>query len=125
MPFMDVHTFELLNGGWRILGGGSGGPSLECLRPRPTLRELGAPAETHGSGGTVRNAERLMPWGARWVRYAKLYLAQEVATLRVGHRVLPVAEHGVAVVVWSRKPPQVAALDDDGVLVGLIAVRDR
>jgi hypothetical protein len=50
-------------------------------------------------------------------------VAEGVAVLRVDDRLLPVAAHGCAVVVWTRRPPRVTALDPGGAVVGPIPIR--
>ncbi len=56
----------------------------------------------YGSGRTVRNSNRLLPWGAKFVHEARLRVSVEVARVRVGNRILDVPEHGHVVVVWGR-----------------------
>ena len=120
VPELDVHTLELTDDGWRVLGGG-GGPGGEALRARPRLAALPAPGVSHGQGGTARTSGRRLGWRqADWVRWAQLRLARGVAVLHVGDRRLPVAQHGMAVVVWSQHPPAVTALDSRGVVVGTV-----
>ena len=63
----------------------------------------------------MRNANRLLPWGAKWVNEARLRASAEVARVRVGKRILDVPEHGHVVVVWgARRGPVVEALATDG-----------
>src|SRR4051812_373143 len=158
VPVMEVHTLELIEGGWRLLGGG-GGPGDEATEPRPRLADGGALAVSHGGGGTARARHgwlgfgrggrvsykgiRLAAGGALavshggggtartrhgwlgfgrdgWISYTELRLAEEVAALRVADRLLPVARHGSAVVVWTRRPPRVSALDASGTVLGWI-----
>ncbi|MCQ0014864.1 hypothetical protein [Actinomadura madurae] len=69
----------------------------------------------YGSGRTVRNSNRLLPWGAKWVNEARLRASAEVVRVRVGKRILDVPEHGHVVVVWgARRGPVVEALAADG-----------
>ncbi len=83
-------------------------------------------ARNVGGGGTVRNGDRLMPWGAKWMWWANLRLVAEVRTLQIGDRRLAVPAHGVAVIVWaSRRRPAVIALDQQGLELGPIALTDR
>ncbi|MGY1668516.1 hypothetical protein [Geodermatophilus sp. SYSU D00696] len=53
----------------------------------------------------------------------ELRLAEEVFVLRVDTRLVPVAGHGCAVVVWAREPPGIAALDASGAVLGSVPVR--
>ena len=123
VPLLDVHILELVRGRWRMLGGG-GGPGLEATGARPRLADLGSLAVSHGQGGTARTRRT---WLGRsrddWVSWAELRVAAEVAILRVDTRLVPVAGHGCAVVVWARKPPRVTALDASGAVLGPVPVR--
>lgn len=106
-------TYAALNESVRLLGGGSG--SGADLVPRPRCDDLHAPALSLGGGGCVRNAQRLMPWGATWVRWAGFRLVAEVTTLALPTCAVPMAAHVGALVAWaSRKPPHVVALADNG-----------
>jgi hypothetical protein len=123
IPLMEAHTLELTDGGWRTLGGG-GGPGYDAVEPRPRLADLGSPAVSHGHGGTVRTSRGGIGWGEEaWVRWNELRAAEEVSVLRVNARHLPVADHGFAVVVWTKEPPADAALDASGVVLGSIVIR--
>jgi hypothetical protein len=119
-PLLEVHTLELIRGEWRLLGGG-GGPGDEMTEARPRLADLGAPAVSSGGGGTARSSRRRPGSGGSWISYAELRVAREISVLRVGTRLVPVADHGCAVVVWTRRPPSVVALGAEGV-VGPVAV---
>jgi hypothetical protein len=117
-PLFDVHTLELTGGGWRMLGGG-GGPGYEVTEVRPRLADLGSPAVSSGHGGTARTgSSRLGRWRDDWVSWVELRVAEEVAVLRVGTRLVPVAGHGCAIVVWVREQPRIAALDASGAVLG-------
>jgi len=120
VPLRDVNSLELTEGGWRMLGGG-GGPGDEATEARPRLADLGSPGVSHGQGGTARSRSS----GLRrsdWISWAELRVAEEVAALRVDTRVVPVAAHGCAVVVWTGEPPGVAALDAAGTVLGSVSV---
>ena len=122
-PLLDSHSLELTDSGWRVLGGG-GGPGDEVLRRRPALADLHGPAVSLGGGGTARSGRGLL--GRRrtsWVSWAELRAAEEVAVLRAGGRHLPIAGHGVAVVLWAGEPPTVTALDAAGRELGRAPVR--
>ena len=121
VPELEVHVLELTGGGWRMLGGG-GGPGQEATEARPRLADLGGPGVSHGGGGTAR-ASRSRLRRDHWISWAELRLAEEVSELRVGTRLVPVAEHGCAVVVWMRQPPRITALDASGAELGPVAVR--
>lgn len=123
VPEVDVHTLELIGGVWRTLGGG-GGPGDEVGEPRPRLAELGSPAVSSGSGGTARTSTSWLWNRAGWVWWAELRVVAEVAVLRVDDRLLPVAAHGNAIVVWTRRPPRVTALDATGAAVGVVPIRE-
>jgi hypothetical protein len=123
VPLVEVHTLELTEGGWRRLGGG-GGPGDEAAAPRPRLANMGSPAVIRGHGGTARtSSSRPERSGDDWVSWAELRVAEEVSLLRVGARLVPVAGHGCAVVVWTREPPEVTALDAPGAVLGSVPIR--
>lgn len=125
VPELDVHSLELYDGRWRMLGG-SGGPGAAALEPRPDCASLQALAVSFGSGGTARGSSRSLGWAPNpWVWWTELRAAREVAALGVGERRIPVAAHGMAIVVWTDRPPEIAALDASGVVLGAIPVRDR
>lgn len=67
---------------------------------------------------------RLLQWRRRdgWISYAEVRAAREVAVLQVGTRLVPVPAHGCAVVVWTRRPPRVRALDAAGTVVGEVPI---
>jgi hypothetical protein len=120
VPELDVHALELTDEGWRLLGGSSGSGD-QAAGARPLLADSGSPGKSHGGGGTARMSSRRLGWSQdNWVRWAELRLAQEVAGLRVGDRGLPVAAHGMAVVVWRKRPPAVMAVDSTGVSLGAV-----
>lgn len=122
-PWLDAHALDRTGPSWRVLGGGSGNGADDLFEPRPRLDDLQEVALSLGAGGCVRNAQRLMPWGAKCVRWEKLRLVSEVTTLALPMRNLPVAAHGVAIVVWaSRKPPRVVALAGDGREIGPVRI---
>ncbi|MEU5882166.1 hypothetical protein [Spirillospora sp. NPDC047279] len=119
--FIEGTAFHRRHGEWMELGGG-GGSAPERPLARRTADELGGHhIVTYGTGKTVRNADRLLPWGAKWVSQVRLQVSAEVARLRVGHRYVTVPAHGHAVVVWgARRAPLVEALaEDDSVLSSL------
>lgn len=125
VPELDVHSLELYDGRWRMLGG-AGGPGAAALEPRPERASLQALAVSFGSGGTARSSSRSLGWAPDlWVWWAELRAAREVAALGVGERRIPVAAHGMAVVVWTDRPPEISALDASGAVLGSIPVRDR
>lgn len=108
-PMLDVHLWERHADGWHYLGGG-GGSASDIGTARPDAAAWGAPGWSPGFGG-ARGRPR--PAGeAWWVGYAQIRLAREVTSLQVGTRQLPVAAHGIAVVVWRDEPPaSVEAVD--------------
>ena len=123
VPELDVHTLELIDGVWRTLGGG-GGPGDVATEIRPRLADLGSPAVSSSGGGTKRSSGQwLRRRHGSWVWWAELRVAEEVAVLRVDARLVRVAGHGCAVVVWTREPPRVTALDGSGAVVGVVPLR--
>ncbi|GAB3358320.1 hypothetical protein [Modestobacter lapidis] len=122
VPLLETHSLERTDGGWRPLGGG-GGPGHQATEARPRLADLGSPAVGYGGGGTARTSTGRLRRPARWVWWAELRVAEEAAVLRVDDRLVPVAAHGCAVVVWTRRPPRVTALDPAGAVVGPIPIR--
>lgn len=101
--WLDEHALEHRGGAWHLLGGGSGNVGDEVLTPRPSAEELGADVVERGAGMTIRNADRIMPWGAQYVRWQLMRVAAGIGFLRVGHRRVQVPDHGLAVVVWSSR----------------------
>jgi hypothetical protein len=78
---------------------------------------------SHGQGGTARTrSSRLGGSKNDWVSWAEVRAAEEVSVLRVNTRLVPVAGHGCAVVVWTQEPPRVAALDASGAVLGSVPV---
>lgn len=121
---IDVHSLELHDGRWRMLGG-SGGPGAAALEPRPDQASLQALAVSRGGGGTARSGS--LGWDrSRWVWWAELRVAREAAALLVnGERRIPVAAHGMALVVWTDQRPEIAALDAAGVVLGSVTLPER
>ncbi|QXJ26400.1 hypothetical protein AGRA3207_001594 [Actinomadura graeca] len=116
-PFIEGWTFHRRDGEWMGLGGAGGAAPDEPLTRRSS-GEMGRYLQKYGSGRTVRNANRLLPWGAKWVNEARLRVSAEVARIRVGKRLLDVPVHGHVVVVWSaRRGPVVEALAPDGAVL--------
>lgn len=125
IPELDVHSLELYDGRWRMLGG-SGGPGAAALESRPDQASLQALAVSFGSGGTARSSSRSLGWAPNpWVWWAELRAAREVAALGVGERRIPVAAHGMAIVVWADRPPEISALDASGVVLGSVTLPQR
>ncbi len=123
-PVLEVHTFERASDGWRMLGGGGGGPRDELREPRPRMSDGAAVGFSAGAGCSSRRASTQFRGAlSRWVWYAEIRLAQEVALLHVGDRRLVVAEHGLAVVVWAEEPDAVVGLDPSGRALGTIRMR--
>jgi len=59
------------------------------------------------------------------VRWVEVWAAVEVASLQVNERLVPVHDHGVAIVVWgTERLPHVAALGADGSRLGPIQFHD-
>ncbi|MFI6516130.1 hypothetical protein ACIBF1_11275 [Spirillospora sp. NPDC050679] len=123
--FIEGWTFHRHNGEWMALGGG-GGSAPEDPLVRRSADEMGRHLRWYGSGSTVRNAGRLLPWGAKFVHQARLRAAPEVAQVRVGKRLLEVPEHGHVVVVWgARRGPVAEALDADGAVLDKVDLNRR
>jgi hypothetical protein len=111
----ETHVLTRRDGTWSVLGGGGSGRDTDGLTDRPPPEQLGAPVVAHGAGSVVQDADRLVPWGARSIRYAEVLASSAVHTLAVGDRVLVVPRHGHLVVVWStRRPPAAVAQAADG-----------
>ncbi|MGK5550705.1 hypothetical protein ACSNOI_03745 [Actinomadura kijaniata] len=120
LTYMETWTFQKRDGDWQELGG-AGGTAPEKPLTRRGAAELGGHLLLHGWGNTVRNANRLLPWGAKYVHEARLQASDEVARIRIGHRTLEVPEHGHAVVVWgSRRAPRAEALSADGAVLEVL-----
>ncbi|WP_242614217.1 hypothetical protein [Actinomadura roseirufa] len=115
--FIEGWTFHRRDGEWMELGGGGGSAPDQPLTRRSS-GEMGRHLEKYGSGRTVRNANRLLPWGAKWVNEARLRASSEVARIRIGQRLLEVPVHGHVAVVWSaRRGPVIEALAADGAVL--------
>jgi hypothetical protein len=102
-PCLDTHGLEVVESGWRLLGGGGGTGQDYLLSTRPQLMTLGAAAVEIGRGGVVRDADRRMPGESGWVRWIEVRAAVEVVRLQVNERSVPVPKHGMAVVVWGHE----------------------
>lgn len=122
MPWLHVHSLELTQAGWCLIGGGGSNGHEGEFDQRPTLAELGAPAVSRGRGWSVRRAAKVMPGRASGVSWAEVRAATGVSALGVDDRVVPVAEHGVAVVVWGDHVPRVSVLDASGTAFGTISL---
>ncbi|MBA2388880.1 MAG: hypothetical protein H0V67_01380 [Geodermatophilaceae bacterium] len=112
----DSHVLCLRRDAWRVLGGGSGSAADNLLSERSSV-QLDRLWMRTGSGGTNRDAGRLVPFPPpRWIRYVSLRVAAEVQVVDVaGRRRIVVPRHGTVCVVWgSRRPPTVTLLDADG-----------
>jgi hypothetical protein len=122
----EAHVLVRRDGTWTMLGGGGGGSDTDGLADRPPPERLGGPVVVSGSGSVLSNADRLMPWGARYIRYAEVRASSAVHTVEVGDRVLRVPRHGNLVVVWaSRRPPAAVARAADGRVVCDVALSVR
>jgi|SRR5437868_5641522 len=116
-PFIEGWTFYRRDGEWMELGGAGGSAPAEPLTRRSS-DEMGGHLHKYGSGRMVRNANRLLPWGAKWVNEARLRVSADVTRVRVGKRLLEVPDHGHVVIVWSaRRGPIVEALAADGAVL--------
>ncbi|MFC5750236.1 hypothetical protein [Actinomadura rugatobispora] len=117
-PFIEGWMFHRRDGEWMELGGAGGSAFDEPLARRSAAELGGRHLQRYGTGRTVRNANRLLPWGAKWVSQARLRVAAEASHLRVGNRMLEVPAHGHTVVVWgARRAPVVEALALDGAIL--------
>lgn len=111
---VDVQRFLRRDGDWLSLGGGGGRAPEDPLGARPASADLGGYVLCKSYG------DRLAPPAAdapqtRYVGHAVLRSSAEVERLRVGRRELPLASHGIAVVVWpSEQAPTIEALGADG-----------
>lgn len=124
-PWLESWTLKHSKGEWVLLGGGAGNGYEEVFTPRPSMSEWGSLAIDYGGGSTLVNADRLMPWGARYVDYARMRLVSEVARLLIRSRSIDVPQHGLAIVVWATKtPPEVRAVSASGSLMGVVDLRD-
>ena len=114
----EIHLFAHDHSGWNRLGGGGGqlGRAVVDRRVRPCRADLSAGwIQVTGGASVNRDAGGLLPWGARWIHSAELLVGPEAAVVVVdGRRRLPVPNHGRLVVVWTRRPPRVSALDGAG-----------
>jgi hypothetical protein len=116
------------HGGWRRLGGGGSSDEDRTAEQFERARDDLAPHEVavNGSAGVVRDGDRLLPWGGRWVRAAAVLVGGGIAELVVGSRRLTVPYHGHLVVVWGyRRPPTVTARDGAGRPVASVTLPDR
>jgi len=67
----------------------------------------------------------LTPPSAVGTSWAEIRTAVGVGALVVDDRVLPVADHGLAVVVWGNLAPSVTVLDQSGKDVGPMSLTFR
>lgn len=115
-------------GTWRMLGGGGSDDKDQTGVEFERARDGLAPNQvvSEGTSGVVRNGDRLLPWGARWVRATAVLAGPGIAELRVNGRRLPVPYHGHMIVVWgSRQPPTVTAHDGAGHMVATVTLLSR
>ncbi|SEK65223.1 hypothetical protein SAMN04515665_10424 [Blastococcus sp. DSM 46786] len=115
--YVAEETWVLVRRGqeWVLLGGGGSGFEDDDLADRPDAAALSGQLLLTGSGSVLRNGGRSLPWGARYVSYARVRASREVDRLVVGARRLAVPRHGHLVVVWAgRRPPTAEALARDG-----------
>ena len=120
-PWLEGWSLKRIEGDWTMLGGGAGSGYTELFSPRPNQTTLRALAIPLGGGSTLVNADRLLPFGARYVHTATMRLASEVASLLVGERRIAVPDHGLAIVVWStRRTPKIEAMSPAGASLGTI-----
>ncbi len=112
-PWLDVHCLARTGATWRLLGGGSGNIDERIFGARRHLADAQNLGVILGGGGVKLQKRGFPAPGTRWASWAELWLPEDVAALRVRDRHIPVAAHGVAVVMWtSRQSPRVVALDD-------------
>jgi hypothetical protein len=105
-----TYLFQRHQGTWTYLGGG-GGPGDDLFAPRPDPTPEGEHLHYAGVGG-VRGAHG---WRKPWISEVELRCSPQVAALEVTGRIVPVAAHGNAVVVWSSsRAPLITALDAEG-----------
>ncbi|WP_245623136.1 hypothetical protein [Spirillospora albida] len=117
LAYIESWTFHLRDGEWMELGGGGGAVPEQPLARR-SAAELGGHLRRYGSGRTVRNAGRLLPWGAKFVNHARLRASSDVAAVRIGKRTVDVPPHGHVAVVWgARHAPVLEALAADGTVL--------
>jgi hypothetical protein len=112
--------------GWRYLGAGSSSAQELSLAGRPSVSVNGPMSIVRSRGGCAarsrtdreKQAEALGIAGAGWVSCEGFQLAVEVRHLQVGERLIPVPDHGYAVVAWRSPPaktrPLIAAIGNDG-----------
>ncbi|WP_052090929.1 MULTISPECIES: hypothetical protein [Modestobacter] len=125
-PEGDTHLLERRGDTWRLLGGGGGSWDDDGFADRPGAVELGGLVVVRGGGSVLRNADRRMPWGARYVHDVQLRVSAEVHAVVVGgSRTLTVPRHGHLVVVWAGgRPPALAVHDRVGRLLAPVPPLD-
>lgn len=119
-PYIESWTFHLRDGEWMELGGGGGSVPEQPLTRRSS-GEMGGHLRRYGSGRTVRNANRLLPWGAKFVNHTRLQASSDVTAVRIGKRTVDVPPHGHVAVVWgARRAPLLEALAVDGTVLDIL-----
>jgi hypothetical protein len=119
-PAQDEHLLRLVDGSWRLLGGGSGGPVDAELADRPPAAELGGVIVSNGGIGS----RITRPWWdrrARWATGTVVRVSAEASAVEAGGRTLPVPRHGVVGVVSSgRRRPRILVRDAAGDVLGAL-----
>lgn len=124
-PWLCVHSLELNDVGWQLVGGGGGTGRVGEFDQRLSLAELGDWAVCRGRGWSARRRATLTTPSAVGISWTEVRTAIGVGALLVDGRVLPVADHGLAVVVWNNRAPSVTVLDQGGKDMGPMSMTFR
>ncbi len=116
-----LDRYEIRGNAWHYLGGGGSVHSLGQGEHFPADR---VSASILGHAHLLQQAGNCSGRAPRphdWVGCTALRVASEVARIRVGHREVPVPDHGYLIVVWTGSParvsrgrPRIVALDGEG-----------
>ncbi|WP_188189971.1 hypothetical protein [Nonomuraea sp. SYSU D8015] len=117
--WLDVWVLSRRRGGhWSIRGGRStaAGPDDDLLAPSLGADVLNGHAQADGTTRSDVNADRLLPWPAKWVAYGVVRLSAEVGAIRFEGRRITVPDHGLQALAWwpGREKTSVELFDRKG-----------
>lgn len=121
----EQYVFELADGVWEYLGGGSASMDSPCPVRLPRTGLGGAHLRLTGHGLTRRRSPGLYP-ERRWIVTAELQLCDEAETLLLDERPVAVPDHGIVSAVWpTLRPATATALAADGRTLSSLLLEPR